>query len=65
MNKKICKIIITVIVILVFIVGVMYLIDLDKMKKGEPIVILNDGNLTGDDAKEIIEFIKTINIVKI
>ena len=38
MNKKICKIIITVIIILAFIVGVMYLIDLDKMKKGKPVV---------------------------
>ena len=38
MNKKIYKIIVTVIIILVFIVGVMYLIDLNKMKKGEPVV---------------------------
>ena len=38
MNKKICKIIIAVIIILVFIVGVMYLIDFNKMKKGEPVV---------------------------
>ncbi len=38
MNKKICKIIIVVIIILAFIVGIMYFVDLDKMKKGEPVV---------------------------
>ena len=43
MNKKICKIIIAVIIILAFIVGIMYFIDLDKMKKGEPVVFSNWG----------------------
>ena len=37
--------------------------DISFYSTNEHIVILNEGNLTGDDAKEIIEFIKTINIV--
>ena len=32
MNKKICKIIIAVMIILAFIVGIMYFIDLNKIK---------------------------------
>ena len=44
MNKKICKIIIAVIIILVFIVGIMYFIDLDKMKKGEQVVFSTWGS---------------------
>ncbi len=44
MNKKICKIIIAVIIILVFVVGIMYFIDLDKMKKGEPVVFSTWGS---------------------
>ena len=38
MNKKICKIIIVIIFILIIIVGVLYLIDLDRMSKGMPVV---------------------------
>ncbi len=38
MNKKIGKIIIIIIVILVSIIGIMYLIDLDKMKNGKKVV---------------------------
>ena len=36
--KKIFKIIIIVIAILASIIGIMYLIDLDRMKKGKPVV---------------------------
>ena len=38
MNKKIGKIIIIIIVILLSIIGIMYLIDLDRMKNGEKVV---------------------------
>ena len=38
MSKKTCKIIIIMMVLLSIIIGIMYLIDLDKMKKGEEVV---------------------------
>lgn len=38
MNKKIIKILIIVMAILAMIIGIMYLIDSDKMKKGEEVV---------------------------
>ena len=63
MNKKICKIIIAVIIILAFIVGIMYFIDLDKMKKGEPVVFSNWGTkyapivneIENQDTNEIVD----------
>ena len=38
MSKKICKIIIIIMALLAIVIGIMYLIDLDKMKKGEEVV---------------------------
>ena len=63
MNKKICKIIIAIIIILAFIVGIMYFIDLDKMKKGEPVVFSNWGTkyapivneIENQDTNEIVD----------
>ena len=63
MNKKICKIIIAVIIILAFIVGIMYFIDLDKMKKGEPVVFSTWGTkyapivneIENQDTNEIVD----------
>lgn len=60
MNKKICKIIILVMVILAIIIGIMYLIDLDRMKKGKEIVfstwgakyspvVINNSNENGEN----------------
>ena len=43
MNKKIIKILIIVMAILAIIIGIMYLIDLDKMKKGEEVVFCTWG----------------------
>ena len=63
MNKKICKIIIAVIIILAFIVGIMYFIDSDKMKKGEPVVFSTWGTkyapivneIENQDTNEIVD----------
>lgn len=38
MSKKICKIIIIIVVLFAIIIATMYLIDLDRMKKGEKVV---------------------------
>ena len=38
MDKKVFKLIGIVVIILVIIIGIMYLIDLDKMKKGEEVI---------------------------
>ena len=52
MNKKICKILIIVTVILAIVVEVMYLIDLDKMEKGEPVVFSTWGKKYAPVLKE-------------
>ena len=44
MSKNIFKIIIIVVIILAIIIGIMYLIDLDRMKKGEAIVFSTWGS---------------------
>jgi len=74
MSKKICKIIILVFVILAIIIGTMYLIDLDKMKKGEnvifstwgakyaPVIKINENNNVNESYQK---YSKTIDNIKI
>ena len=75
MNKKICKIIIIVMIILAIIIGVMYLIDLDKMNKGKPVVfstwgakyapVVNEDNVTSNNTENYQKYSKTIENTKI
>lgn len=54
MNKKIGKIIIIIIVILLSIIGIMYLIDLDRMKNGKEVVFSTWGAKYAPIEKNII-----------
>ncbi len=74
MNKKIYKIIIILMIILAIIIGTMYLIDLSKMKKGEPVVFSTWGAkyapiehrvVNEDNTKDYQKYSKTIENTKI
>ena len=77
MRKNIFKIIIAVGFILAIIIGIMYLIDLNKMKKGEevvfstwgakyaPVLKMGENEIDGIIDKNYQEYSKTIDYVKI